>query len=221
MRREFQRLNRLRLTRMTDYFALLNEPRRPALEVEALKERFLKLSSAVHPDRFHHASEAERQAATERYAELNAAFQCLSEPKERLLHLYELEAGQRPKDIQRIPPGTMDLFVEVGQLCREVDAFLAERAKAESPMVKVQLFGRGLEWVEQLQQVQAHVNAKREALMAELQGLNAAWEKAPPPGDPGRAAALPLERLEQIYRVLSYIHRWSGQLQERLVQLSL
>ncbi|MCX8155718.1 MAG: DnaJ domain-containing protein [Verrucomicrobiae bacterium] len=206
---------------MTDYFALLNEPRRPALEVEALKERFLKLSSSVHPDRFHHASAAERQAATERYAELNAAFQCLSEPKERLLHLYELETGQRPKDIQRIPPGTMDLFVEVGQLCRDVDAFLAERAKAESPMVKVQLFARGLEWVDKLQQVQAHVNAKREELLAELEGLNAVWEKAPPPGDPGRVAALPLERLEQIYRVLSYIQRWSGQLQERLVQLSL
>jgi molecular chaperone HscB len=206
---------------MTDYFALLNEPRRPALDVEALKERFLKLSSAVHPDRFHHAAEAERQAATERYAELNAAFQCLSEPKDRLLHLYELEAGERPKDIQRIPPGTMDLFVEVGQLCRDVDAFLAERAKAESPMVKVQLFARGLEWVDKLQQVQAHVNAKREELMAELEKLNVAWEKAPPVGDPGRTAALPLERLEQIYRVLSYINRWNGQLQERLVQLSL
>ncbi|WCJ60512.1 hypothetical protein NXS98_05110 [Fontisphaera persica] len=199
----------------------MNEPRRPALEVEALKERFLQLSNAVHPDRFHHTSEAECRAATERYAELNAAFQCLSEPKERLLHLYELEAGQRPKDIQRIPPGTMDLFVEVGQLCRDVDAFLAERAKAESPMVKVQLFARGLEWVDKLQQVQAHVNARREELMAELQALNAAWEKAPPVGSPDRAAALPLERLEQIYRILSYINRWSGQLQERLVQLSL
>lgn len=206
---------------MTDYFALLNEPRRPAPDVEALKERFLKLSSAAHPDRFHHAPEAERRAATERHAELNAAFQCLSDPKERLLHLYELEAGQRPKDVQRIPPGTMDLFVEVGQLCRDVDAFLAERAKATSPMVKVQLFERGLEWVDKLQQVQAHVNAKREELQRELQALNEAWAKAPPEGDPGRAAALPLERLEQLYRICSYIQRWSGQLQERLVQLSM
>lgn len=205
---------------MTDFFALLEEPRQPAVDVEALKERFLKRSTALHPDRFHHASEAERQAATERYAALNAAFQCLSDPKERLLHLYELEAGQRPKDIQRIPPGTMDLFVEVGQLCRDVDTFLFTRARAGSPMLKVQLFAQGLEWVDKLQQVQAHVNAQRDKLLAELQTMNTAWEKAPPPGDPARLAALPLERLEQIYRIMSYINRWSGQLQERLVQLS-
>lgn len=208
-------------TRMTDYFALLDEPRRPALDVDALKERFLKLSSEVHPDRYHHAAEGERQAANERYAELNAAFQCLRSPKDRLLHLYELETGERPKDIQRIPPGTMDLFVEVGQLCRDVDTFLAERGKAESPMLKVQMFAKGLEWVDKMQQVQAHVNAKRDTLLAELQTLNAAWEKAPPVGDPVRPTVLPLERLEQIYRILSYINRWSGQLQERLVQLSI
>jgi hypothetical protein len=36
---------------MQDAFALLNEPRRPWLEAEALKQKFLALSSAVHPDR--------------------------------------------------------------------------------------------------------------------------------------------------------------------------
>ena len=36
----------------------------------------------------------------------------------------------------------------------------------------------------------------------------------------GRAAALPLERLEQVCRVFSYMARWTEQIQERLVQLS-
>jgi hypothetical protein len=206
---------------MTDYFALLNETRRPGLDAGALKQRFLERSSAIHPDRFHSAAPGERDQAGQRYTEINAAYQCLSEPKERLLHLYELENGARPKDIQRIPPGTMDLFVEVGQMCRDADAFLAERAKVTSPMLRVKLFEQGLEWVDKLNQVQGHVNAKREELLKELEGLNEVWAKAPPVGAPDRPGALPLERLEQIYRILSYVNRWSGQIQERQVQLAM
>lgn len=206
---------------MTDYFALLNEPRRPWLEAEALKADFYKLSTTVHPDRFHNAAEAEKTRAGQRYAEINTAYQCLSDPRDRLRHLLELELGAQPKDVQRIPPGTMDLFMEVGQLCREAEAFLGQRAQATSPMIKVQLFQRGLEWTDKLMALQQKVNAQRDGLFAELQSMNAAWSAAPAIGAPGRAAALPLERLEQIYRVLSYVSRWTEQLQEHLVQLAM
>ena len=37
---------------MTDAFALLNQPRRPWVEVEALKETFLTRSTETHPDKF-------------------------------------------------------------------------------------------------------------------------------------------------------------------------
>ena len=45
---------------MTDSFSLLNEPRRPWLDAGALKQKFLPLSSAAHPDRTHNAPEAEK-----------------------------------------------------------------------------------------------------------------------------------------------------------------
>lgn len=205
---------------MTDAFALLNEPRRPWLDAEALKQKFLALSSEVHPDRVHSATDAEKQAANARYAELNAAHNTLREPRDRLLHLLELELGAKPRDVQRIPPGTMDLFVEVGQLCRDVDAFLASRGNVTSPLLKVKLFEQGMEWTDKLQALQQHINAKRDELAAELQQMNAAWEPGPPAGSPQRAAALPLERLEQIYRVFSYVARWTEQVQERNVQLA-
>lgn len=205
---------------MNDAFASLSEPRRPWLDAEALKQKFLALSSEVHPDRVHSAADAEKQAANARYAELNAAHNTLREPRNRLLHLLELESGAKPSDIQRIPPGTMDLFVEVGQLCRDVDAFLAERAKVTSPLLKVQLFERGMEWTDKLQALQQRINTKRDELARELQQMNPIWESAPPVGSPQRAAALPLERLEQIYRVFSYIARWTEQVQERVVQLA-
>ena len=206
---------------MTDFFALLAEPRRPWLDADALKARFLQLSTAVHPDRFHNAPEAEKAEVVQRYSELNAAYQCLSDPKDRLLHLLTLELGAKPKDVQRIPPGTADLFTEVGQLCREADAFLAERAQVVSPMLKVQLFQRGLEWADQINALQQKVNSRRDALFAELQSLIRLWDAAPAPGSLVRAAELPLERLEQIYRVLSYVSRWTEQLQERAVQLAI
>lgn len=205
---------------MSDAFALLTEPRRPWLEAEALKQKFLPVSSAIHPDRTHNAPEAEKQQTNQRYAELNAAYNTLREPRDRLLHLIELERGAKPGDIQRIPPGTMDLFVEVGQICRDIDTFLAERRNVTSPLLKVQMFERGMEWTDKLQALQQRINAKRDELAAELQQMNAVWDAAPPIGSPQRAAALPLERLEQIYRVFSYIARWSEQIQERNVQLA-
>lgn len=203
-----------------DAFLLLDEPRRPWLDVDALKARFLARSAQVHPDRVHGASESERGEANARYAELNAAYNRLREVRDRLLHLYELEVGHPPKDIQRVPPGTMDLFVEVGQTCRDCDAFLAGRTLTTSPMLKLQVFKEGLGWTDRLQTLQQQVNARRDALAVELAGMNRAWESASAPESPSRRGELPLERLEQIYRALSYVARWTEQIQERLVQLA-
>jgi curved DNA-binding protein CbpA len=200
-----------------DYFALLNEPRRPWLDVDALKAKFFELSAAVHPDRVHGASEAAKQGANQRYAELNAAYNCLREPKSRLQHLLELEMGARPKDIQQIPPGTMELFMEVGQLCRAVDNFLTERAPVTSPILKVELFERAQDWTEQLNAVQRKLNARRELLDAELVKMNAAWDTG---STADRKTTLPLAELERLWRDFSYIARWAGQIQERIVQLS-
>lgn len=206
---------------MIDAFALLSEPRRPWLDADALKSRFLPLSSEVHPDRVHSASEAEKAAANSRYAELNAAYNTLREPRDRLLHLLELESGGKPRDVQRIPPGTMDLFVEVGQSCRDADGYLQRKSQSESPMLKLRLMQEGLDWLDRLQGLLTRVHAKRDEFIAELRDLNAAWEAAPAVGTSERPAALPLERLEQIYRGMSYVARWSEQVQERIVQLAI
>jgi hypothetical protein len=203
-----------------DCFALLEIPRCPWIDADALKQRFLARSTAVHPDRFHGADEATREAAGRESMALNTAHETLRETRDRLLHLIELETGGKPRDIQKIPPGTMDLFVEVGQACRSGDEFLTEKATAVSPMLKLRLMQAGLEWIDRFQGLQARVNARRDELDAELRSMNAAWETAPPPGDPARPAALPLERLETVYRAMSYIARWSSQIQERLVRLS-
>ena len=205
---------------MTDCFELLQEPRRPWLDADALKACFLELSAAAHPDRVHGGTESERAHANARSAELNAAYNTLRESRDRLFHLLELERGAPSRDIQRIPAGTMDLFVEIGQCCRDADTFLATNPNSESPMLKLQRMRQALEWSDRLMALQRQVNLRREVLETTLRGLNAAWESAPPPSDPDRKNHLPLESLEDAARAMSYVSRWTSQLQERLGQLA-
>lgn len=204
---------------MPDYFALLEEPRRPWIEEDSLKAKFLQLSAQVHPDRLHGASTLEKEKGRERYTEINSAYQCLREPKSRLRHLIELESGVKVKEIQQINPQTMELCMEVGRLCSQADAFLAQRARMASPLLKVEWFGQAQEWTGRLTELRATLGAKQQALTDELKRLNTAWEGAPGPG-PLRASALPLQELEMVWRDFSYLGRWTAQLQERLVQLS-
>ena len=201
---------------MPDYFALLNEPRRPWLEADLLKQKFLALASYAHPDRVHNASESEKAEVTKRYAQLNAAYNCLAEPKLRLLHLLELELGTKPKDIQTIPAALADLFAEVANTCRSADGFLAEKSKATSPLVQVQLFERGQDWVEKLNGLQRKLNELREKFSGELKLLDAEWMAA---NAVSRRETLP--KLEELYRLFGYFNRWNNQIQERVVQLSL
>src|ERR1700677_335175 len=108
-------------------FALFDLEPAPGLDVATLKERFARDTAGTHPDKFAQSAESERLAAEARYTALNQAYQTLIDPRARLLALYELTKGEKPRDIQRIPPGTMDLFKEVGEMCRELDGFLERK----------------------------------------------------------------------------------------------
>jgi DnaJ-domain-containing protein 1 len=204
---------------MTDNFALMEESRRPWMDAEVLKAKFLALSTVVHPDRLHNANELEKKDATTRYAALNGAYNCLRETKERLGHLLQLELGAKPGDVQKIPSASMDLFMAVGNTLREVDEFLAQRAKITSPLMRVQIFEKAMEWTDRLNELQRRINGNRDELLEELRGMNGAWESAPVGAE--RLGALPLARVEEIYRAMSFIGRWTEQIQQRIVQLSL
>jgi DnaJ-domain-containing protein 1 len=200
---------------MIDYFALLKEQRRPWIDPDLLKQKFLTLSAEVHPDRVHGADESEKRAAQDGYAELNAAYNCLREPKERLAHLLELETGAKPRQVQNVPSDLMNAFMEITNVCRGADAFLAEKNATTSPLLRLQLFERGLESTEKLMALQRKVNSWREELLTRLKEIDGEWERKA-----GDHKGL-LELLEKHCQLLGYIGRWSAQIQERIVQLSL
>ena len=165
---------------MTDYFALLHEPRRPRLDPDRLRRTFLGLAAETHPDRTHNAPADEQAAANRRYAELNAAYHCLAEPKARLRHLLELERGAKPADIQTIPPALADLFAGIADVCRQADAFLLERDQVTSPLLKIQWFERAQEWIGRLNSWQQKLGGLRDELNARLEQLDQQWLEANP-----------------------------------------
>jgi Fe-S protein assembly co-chaperone HscB len=200
---------------MTDCFALLDEPRRPWLDADALKQKFLALSATLHPDRLHNASEAEKRAAQQSFTELNSAYNCLREPRTRLQHLLELELGGQLEQVQAIPPKLMDVAMEVGRLCREADQFLAMKANTTSALLRVELFSQGHERSQQLLVLQKRLETGREEILKEIKAADARWVTS---DAAARGSAMP--RLQELCRLLSYSNRWTQQLQERIIQLS-
>ena len=193
---------------MTDYFALLGEPRQPWLDADELKSKFFALSSSVHPDRAHALPDKEKQAAHARYTELNAAYNCLREPKERLRHLIELQTGRKPAQVQQAPGDMVDTFFQIGSACRQADEFLKRKAAVTSPLLLVEFFEQGQASTDQLMKLSRDLAERQNQLVAELKTLNARWSDK-------------IERLEEIQQTLSYLHRWMAQLQERIVQLAI
>ncbi|HSY42456.1 MAG TPA: hypothetical protein VK811_01005, partial [Candidatus Acidoferrum sp.] len=173
-------------------------------------------SASLHPDKILSTSESEKSAASKKFAELNAAYNCLVAPKTRLLHLLELELGTKPKDIQQIPGSLADLFAEVATMCRQADQFLGEKSQVASPLLQVQFFEHAQEWIEKLNALQRKLRDFSEQLLAELKLLDTKWMA----GEPKNRGEL-LNELEKLYRLFSYFNRWNGQIQERIVQLSL
>lgn len=205
---------------MTDSFVLLGFPRRPWLDAAEVRERFLRAAADVHPDRVHAADAAARAAAQDAYTTLNAAQHTLSSPRLRAEHLIELESGARPAGIQRVPADVMALFADTGALLREADQHQARLAAATSPLLRAGLFSAGLELTARLQTALTGLQAATAAAGQALAALNPAWAVADSLAGEARRAVLPLAALEEPFRRLVFLNRWTAQLRERLTVLA-
>ena len=70
------------------------------------------------------------------------------------------------------------------------------------------MFEQGQQISERLIGFRQSLTARQQRLSDELKVLNPDWRSK-------------LPRLEEIYQTLGYLNRWSGQLQERVVQLAM
>ena len=80
-----------------------------------------------------------------------------------------LNSARKPKDIQQIPAALADLFAEVANDLQKHGRFSRRKiTKSTSPLLQVQLFERGQDWVEKLNCLQKKLNELREKLRGRI-----------------------------------------------------
>ena len=191
---------------MIDYFALLEQPRRPWLDSETLKEKYHELTKAVHPDR---PSSANPDSD---FANINEAYRVLLDPKLRLDHLLNLE-GIAPPSHTNVPEQIADVFLDIGTLIQETDRLLA-RSATTTALSKALLRSEILK----KQKLTADLLEKLENMYAgalkELKLLDQTWTSTDKVGaEPSDLSALSSR--------FAYLTRWIAQLKERKFQLSI
>ena len=108
----------------------------PSAEVDpgALKKSLLSLQRAMHPDFFAGADEAIRELADHNTAELNAAFDILSDDFRRADHLIRSLGGPDENEERQMPQAFLMEVMEWNETleeARESDPGSAERAAAD------------------------------------------------------------------------------------------
>lgn len=191
---------------MTDYFALLDQPRAPWLDPDSLKEAYHRKTLQTHPD------SAAAESAEGDFAELNEAHQILQDPKRRLQHLLELE-GQAPASAhQTVPQELQDLFPAIGGLSQRANLFLEKRKGTSNALSRSLLQPQLLELQKETSVLREKLQSLSDSALAELHAVNSRWST----GSPEELATL-----ANLYFIFAYLGRWSAQLDELAFQLSL
>ena len=73
-----------------NHFELFGLPVRFAVPAEAIERSYHEIQGRVHPDRFAHASDAERRSAMQWATHVNAAYETLREPLRRARYMLSL-----------------------------------------------------------------------------------------------------------------------------------
>lgn len=101
-----------------DHFSLLGLPRNYAIDEKKLNSCFRAIARGVHPDRFTGEPEEVRSLATRLSAELNQAFDVLSDPVRRADYLLELAGGPSAAEMREVPG---EFLADVMLLREEID----------------------------------------------------------------------------------------------------
>ena len=191
---------------MIDYFAALQQPRRPWLDPAELKKQHQELTLSEHPDRH------QGKVCPSAFATVNDAYRVLSDPKLRLQHLLNLE-GHSPRPNQSVPTELMQLFAPIGSLIQDTDRLLESIRTKNSALGKsllqpdlLNLQQRASNLFEQLQTLYAKA-------LDELRQVDVLWQDA--------ACESIIAKLQKLHQHFAYLGRWMDQIRERQFQLSI
>ena len=194
---------------MTDYFALLAQPRRPWLNPDELKQTFHARTLQAHPDVRSADDSASNSEAL--FAEINEAYQVLREPKRRLQHLLDLTGAPRAVQSAAIPPALEDLFPAVAALTQRADAVIEKAAAATNSLSLSLVKGESVAALAAIEGMLAQLQNLHEQATATLREVDERWCSDPNPELPA---------LQGLYLQFSYLARWIAELEERRARLS-
>jgi curved DNA-binding protein CbpA len=187
---------------MTDFFALLEESPRPWLDPEALKAKYHQLATRHHPD---------VAGASADFAEINRAYQTLTDPAARLRHLLDLESPCAISRAQPVPEDIAAFFTPVAETRQVIDSFLKKHAASTSPLTKALLSPEQYQVQELLEQMISTLQEKQDALLSQVREADALWLT-------DRPAALGL--LLTLWQSLGYTAKWLATLRESLFRMA-
>ena len=178
-----------------DYFALLELPRQPWLEEEAVRTQFQRLAATAHPDG------AGGDGA--RFVDLNEAWQILRSPTARLRHYLELTHPELLHAAGGMAPANADLFMQIAEAQQQASSFASRLAAVRSPLSRALLETERVALQAQLEGLAARVAQHADGIHAQLRAGNA---------DP--------VQLGSALHQLVFLEKWSKQLRERLLGLA-
>ena len=193
---------------MIDYFALLDQPRRPWLDPEAVKQAFHRRTLRAHPDT--HAATAQPTSAEAEFARLNDAHQTLQDPKLRLQHLLALEGHVLGSRFDVVPEEIADLFPQIAETTRAAARAIEKATSASSALTRSLLAGELMQVRSRIDVLLERLNALHESADAALQQISATFAE-------GDGAAL--SALQRLYVRYSFLRRWIAQLEEHRTRL--
>ncbi|MGJ8672571.1 DnaJ domain-containing protein [Rubritalea sp.] len=158
-----------------------------SIDLDQLKQSYKNLAASHHPDSGGEKAEFEK---------VNLAYAALQSPAKRLKAYMEIQ--EIPHDSRgAVSNDLMDLFMQVGSLVQEADAFIRKKSSATSVLAKALLEGESMEVQDKLSALIAIIEHSQEAITANF------------PND------IPQEQLPQLARNLSFLEKWQAQLQQR------
>ncbi|CAN5614935.1 hypothetical protein BH18VER1_BH18VER1_15360 [soil metagenome] len=193
---------------MTDYFALLDQPRRPWLDPEQLKQAFHSRALQVHPDTVAHPSG--QGSAGKVFAELNEAHQVLQDPKRRLHHLLALSGRPPDRSPAATPPQIDELFPLVAAASQRAAKAVEQATTATNALSRSLLKVEASSAGRQLDAILSRVMGLQKDAMDELLQLDYAWRVSD---------VVQLEQVNALHLQFSYLIRWIAELEEKRMQL--
>lgn len=189
---------------MTDYFALLEQPRGPWLDPAALRDAYHRKTLQTHPDTATPGRESD-------FAQLNEAYQVLQDPKRRLHHLLSLENCVPPSANQAVPQELQELFLLIGTSTQRANALLEKIRTTSNALSRSLLKPQMVEMQKEVSDLREKVRALEDSANVQLRQINSDWH---------RDRDAQLGALSNLYFRFAYLGRWSAQLDELAFQLT-